>query len=72
MAKLKLVQEVVGLHDSRCGRHKGHSCNCAFAAFFKEGKSCGNSKCLRTNKQCPNCGRINGKDRTSYDKADFD
>lgn len=51
MGKLKLSQEVIGLHESRCDRYKLHTCNCAFAVFLKEEKSCGNSKCMRTDKQ---------------------
>jgi|GEM_PF-5065366 len=61
MSKLKLAQEVIGLHDSRCARHKGHICNCASAAFFREGKSCGHKSCMKLHHQCPVCGRINGR-----------
>lgn len=60
---VKYAEDVVGLHDSRCARHKGHTCNCASAAFIKKGKSCGHRLCMKYNRQCPSCGRINGKDR---------
>lgn len=59
---VKKSDTVLGLHDNRCARFKGHSCNCPMAAFLKKDKSCGHRTCMKKNTQCPVCGRVNGKE----------